>query len=406
MTSTLDARHLLDPEVIQDPYPFYRQLQREAPVWAVPDTSVFVASSFAMVSEVSSRVDDFSNNIRCLLYRDDDGLPQQLSLGDFGVQTLATADPPDHALHRGAVFPELVARRMASLEPDISEVATACLSRALDEGSTDFMATVANIVPITMITQLIGFRDSNLDVLLQAAFDSTEMLGATFSLARLGELIDGIGPIEAWIREQIDQAAAEPADDLLGAVVRGIADGVFGVQEGTLILHTLLSAGGESTTSLLGSAARLLAENPQLQARLRSEPDLLPAFVEESLRLETPFRHQLRSVPRDTTLGGVAVPAGSTVIPFWGAANRDPEGRDHPDDIDLERRILKGHLAFGRGIHHCVGAPLARLEANVVLRNLLDRTNTITLDETVPSVWVDSLLVRRQQHLHLHLEPK
>lgn len=359
-----------------------------------------------MVSEVSSRVDDFSNNIRCLLYRDDDGLPQQLSLGDFGVQTLATADPPDHALHRGAVFPELVARRMASLEPDISEVATACLSRALDEGSTDFMATVANIVPITMITQLIGFRDSNLDVLLQAAFDSTEMLGATFSLARLGELIDGIGPIEAWIREQIDQAAAEPADDLLGAVVRGIADGVFGVQEGTLILHTLLSAGGESTTSLLGSAARLLAENPQLQAHLRSEPDLLPAFVEESLRLETPFRHHLRSVPQDTTLGGVAVPAGSTVIPFWGAANRDPEGRDHPDDIDLERRILKGHLAFGRGIHHCVGAPLARLEANVVLRNLLDRTNTITLDETVPSVWVDSLLVRRQQHLHLHLEPK
>jgi cytochrome P450 len=406
MTSAPDARQLLAPDVIQDPYPFYRQLQREAPVWAVPDTSVFVASSFAMVSEVSSRVADFSNNIRCLLYRDDDGLPQQLSLGDFGVQTLATADPPHHALHRGAVFPELVARRMTSLEPDIADVADTCVSRALDEGSTDFMATVANIVPITMITQLIGFRYGNLDVLLQAAFDSTEMLGATFSLARLGELIERIGPIEAWIREQIDQAAAEPVDDLLGAVVRGIADGVFGVQEGTLILHTLLSAGGESTTSLLGSAARLLAENPQLQARLRSEPDLLPAFVEESLRLETPFRHQLRSVPQDTTLGGVAVPAGSTVIPFWGAANRDPDERDHPDDIDLERRILKGHLAFGRGIHHCVGAPLARLEANVVLRNLLDRTNTITLDETVPSVWVDSLLVRRQQHLHLHLEPK
>ena len=295
---------------------------------------------------------------------------------------------------------------MASLEPDISEVATACVSRALDEGSTDFMATVANIVPITMITQLIGFRDGNLDVLLQAAFDSTEMLGATFSLARLGELIERIGPIEAWIREQIDQAAAEPVDDLLGAVVRGIADGVFGVQEGTLILHTLLSAGGESTTSLLGSAARLLAENPQLQARLRSEPDLLPAFVEESLRLETPFRHQLRSVPRDTTLGRRCRSRRIHRDPVLGCGEPGPRGRDHPDDIDLERRILKGHLAFGRGIHHCVGAPLARLEANVVLRNLLDRTTTITLDETVPSVWVDSLLVRRQQHLHLHLEPK
>ena len=406
MTSALNARQLLDPDVIQDPYAFYRQLQTEAPVWAVPHTSVFVASSFAMVSEVSGRVDDFSNNIRCLLYRDETGLPQQLSLGDFGVQTLATADPPDHALHRGAVFPELVARRMESLEPDIADVADACVSRALDEDSTDFMATVANIVPITMINRLIGFQDSNLDDLLQAAFDSTEMLGATFSLARLSELIEGIAPIESWIREQIDRAAAEPGDDLLGTVARAVADEVFGVQEGTLILHTLLSAGGESTTSLLGSAARLLAEHQQLQARLRREPDLLPAFIEESLRLETPFRHQLRSVPRDTTLGGVDVPSGSTVIPFWGAANRDPDGRGHPDDIDLERRILRGHVAFGRGIHHCVGAPLARLEANVVLRTLLERTNTITLDETMPPVWVDSLLVRRHQHLHLHLEPK
>jgi cytochrome P450 len=406
MTSTLDARQLLDPGVIQDPYPFYRQLQREAPVWAVPNTSVFVASSLAMVSEVSGRVADFSNNIRTLLYRDDQGLPQQLSLGDFGVQTLATADPPDHALHRGAVFPELVARRMTSLEPAISGVATACVSRALDEGSTDFMATVANVVPITMITQLIGFQDGNLEDLLQAAFDSTEMLGATFCLARLGELIEGIAPIETWIRAQIEAAAAEPGDDLLGTVARAIADGVFGIQEGTLILHTLLSAGGESTTSLIGSAARLLSEHPHLQARLRSAPELIPAFVEESLRLETPFRHQLRSVPRDTTLGGVTIPAGSTVIPFWGAANRDPDGRDHPDDIDLERRILKGHVAFGRGIHHCVGAPLARLEADVVLRALLDRTSSITLDESRPPVWVDSLLVRRHQHLHLHLAPK
>ena len=405
MTSTLDARQLLDPGVIQDPYPFYRQLQREAPVWAVPGTSVFVASSFAMVAEVSGRAEDFSNNIRCLLYRDDDGLPQQLSLGDFGVQTLATADPPDHALHRGAVFPELVARRMAALEPDIAEVAEACISRALDRRSTDFVAEVANVVPITMISRLIGFQDSNLDDLLQAAFDSTEMLGATFSLARLGELIEGIGPIEAWIREQIAAAAAAPGDDLLGTVARAIADGVFGVQEGTLILHTLLSAGGESTTSLLGNGARLLAESPELQDRLRRQPDLIPAFVEEALRLETPFRHQLRSVPHDTTLGGVTIPAGSTLIPFWGAANRDPADRDHPDEIDLGRRVLRGHVAFGRGIHHCVGAPLARLEAQIVLRTLLDRTSSIMLEETTPPEWIDSLLVRRQRHLHVHLEP-
>jgi cytochrome P450 len=406
MTGPLDGRLLLAPGVIADPYPFYRRLQREAPVWAVPGTAVFVASSFAMVAEASGRVADFSNNMRCLLHRDDDGLPRTLSFGGSVVQTLATADPPEHALHRGAVFPELVAKRMAALEPEIADLADSCVSRAVELGRADFMAEVGNLVPITMISRLIGFRDSDLDQLLRAAFDSTEMLGATLSLARLGELIERIGPIEAWIGDQLDAAAADPGEDILGTVARGIEAGAFGVQEGTLILHTMLSAGGESTTSLLGNATRLLAENPQLQDRLRQEPELIPAFVEEALRLEAPFRHHLRSVPQDTSLGGIAIPAGSTLLLMWGAANRDPDDHDHPDDIDLDRRILRAHVTFGRGIHHCVGAPLARLEARVVLRSLLDATTSITLDRETPPEWVDSLLVRRHQHLHLELEPK
>ena len=126
--------------------------------------------------------------------------------------------------------------------------------------------------------------------------------------------------------------------------------------------------------------------------------------MEEALRLESPFRYLMRSVPADTSLAGEEIPAGATVLLFWGAANRDPAEYDHPDDVDLDRRVLRHHVAFGRGIHHCVGAPLARLEAQVVLRVLLACTSNIALDPEQSPRWVDSLLIRRYDRLPVRLD--
>jgi cytochrome P450 len=394
---------LLDPVVIEDPYPFYRQLQSQAPVWQVPGTDVFVVSSFEAVAEATARVDDFSSNMACLLYRGDDGLPERLSFGEHTMQTLATADPPAHTVHRNTVFPELVAKRMSSLEPEIVEIARGYVERAIELGRVDFMAAIGNVVPITVMSRLIGFRDSDPERLLRAAFESTAMLGSTVSLERLLELVAGVEEIEAWIADQLVAAASDPADTILGSVARGMDDGVLAVQEGTIILHTLLSAGGESTTSLLGSAVRILAEQPDLQEQLRKRAGLIPAFVEEALRLESPFRYLMRSVASDTSLTGVDIPAGAVVLLFWGAANRDPVEYGRPDDVDLDRRVLRHHVAFGRGIHHCVGAPLARLEAQVVLRVLLERTSHISLDPERRPHWVDSLLIRRYEELPVRL---
>jgi cytochrome P450 len=178
---------------------------------------------------------------------------------------------------------------------------------------------------------------------------------------------------------------------------------VFGDLEAASILHILLSAGGESTTSLLGNAVRLLAERPELQAQLRDSPGLIPRFVEEVLRLESPFRYQMRSVTRDTTLGGVSIPAEATLLLLFGAANRDAAEFDRPDELDLHRRQPRQHLAFGRGIHYCVGAPLARVEARIVISVLLDRTTSITLDPQHQPRWVQSLMVRRHEELPLQL---
>jgi cytochrome P450 len=255
-----------------------------------------------------------------------------------------------------------------------------------------------------MISRLIGFHDSDLDQLLHAAFDSTAMLGSTLSYDELVAHIARTGEIEEWVSRQLSAAMSEPSHDLLGAVAEGVKSEAFSEVEGVVILHTLLSAGGESTTSLLGNAVRILAEDRELQNQLRQSPELIPMFVEEALRLEPPFRYHMRHVPNDTALGGVEIPAGAMVLLLWGAANRDAAMFDHPESIDLTREAPRRHVAFGRGIHHCVGAPLARVEARNVLSVLLTRTSDITLDPQRRPRWVNSLMVRRHEELPVHLE--
>jgi cytochrome P450 len=404
MSDEIPATLLLDPKVIEDPYPFYRELHRHAPVWQVPGTEVFAVSSFALLAEAAGRVQDFSSNMRCLLYRDEQGLPNRLPFGDSGIQTLATADPPLHTVHKRTVFPEFVGKRMALLEPEIAELATRCIERALDNRNVDFMTAIGNLIPITMISRLIGFRNSDLDRLLQAAFDSTSLLGSRLSLQQLQQLMARSGDIQAWIADQLATAANEPGEDILTSIGRGVTTGALSAHEGVIIMQTLLGAGGESTTSLLGNAVRLMADHPDLQQRLRQHPELIPNFAEEALRLESPFRYLMRSVPKNTTLGDISIPAGATVLLFWGAANRDPTEFKHADEIQLDRP--RRHVAFGRGIHTCVGAPLARLEARIVLTVLLEHTSNITLDPDQPPRWVDSLQVRRHERLPVQLVPR
>jgi cytochrome P450 len=256
-------------------------------------------------------------------------------------------------------------------------------------------------VPITVVAKLIGFRDIDPAQLLEAAFDSTAMIGGTMSLDRLTELVTRIGVIHEWIRGQVADTTESDDDGILLAVRRALDAGTLQEGEVQVILHTLLSAGGETTSSLVGNAVRLLADDRELQQLLREQPELIDTFVEEALRLESPFRQQMRSIPHDTTLGGVDIPSGSTAVLLFGSANRDPDQFDNADVVDLTRGSPRRHLAFGHGIHYCVGAALARIEARVVLTTLLERTREFTLDADDAPRWVDSFLVRRHEHLPL-----
>ena len=161
-------------------------------------------------------------------------------------------------------------------------------------------------------------------------------------------------------------------------------------------------AGNETTTSAIGSALRLLLENPDVEARIRADGALLEPFLEEVLRLESPLHGHFRLVRRDTEVAGVPLPQGSRVMLLWGAANRDGDEFPNPDAIDLARRNAKAHLAFGLGIHHCIGAALARLETRVVLETLLARTSALRLADR-KITHVSSLLVRSLAALPVEL---
>lgn len=206
-----------------------------------------------------------------------------------------------------------------------------------------------------------------------------------------------------WVFLQLQQAIEAPGGGILGHLARAINAGEIDIPLAMAVLLTLFAAGGESTSSLIGNAAYILARDGELQQRLRDEPALIPKFIEEVLRIESPFRHHMRVARRDTQLCGVDIPEGATLLLMWGAANRDPAAFERADEIDLDRP--RRHVAFGSGIHVCLGNTLARLEGRVVIASLLAATRHFALDDVQMPKWVPSLAVRRLDRLPLVLEP-
>jgi cytochrome P450 len=228
---------------------------------------------------------------------------------------------------------------------------------------------------------------------------STQLLDGLMSAEELAASMAAIGELSGYIVERLREAARDPQDDLMGVLATACANGELDRFTAQLILVSLFSAGGESTASLLGTAGAILATDADLQRRVRAQPELLGAFIEETLRLEPPFRAHYRHVLRDTELAGVSLAAGSRVLLLWGAANRDPEHLDAPNEFRLDRPGTKGHLSFGKGAHFCLGAALARLEAATVLPMLLERTTWFDAVDVGP--WLPSVLARRREYLTL-----
>jgi cytochrome P450 len=213
------------------------------------------------------------------------------------------------------------------------------------------------------------------------------------------------GQMAAYLGEHLD--AADPLDSgdgdgsMLSALAGGVASGQIERVHAIGIAIVMFGAGGESTAALIGSSVRRLAEDPAIAQELRLAPHLIPRFVEEVARLETPFKFHYRAVRRSCELGGVELAAGDRLMLLWASVNRDPAQFDDPDALRLDRRHPKHHMSFGRGTHFCIGAPLARLEARTVIEQLLSRTKQVSLRKDDHATHAPSIFVRRLARLPL-----
>ncbi|WP_420639240.1 cytochrome P450 [Candidatus Poriferisocius sp.] len=397
----------MDADVWADPYPFFDRLRREHPVWLVPGLDLAFVATHELVLDALRRIDDFSNHLDVLVITGDDGSPALLRTDQFGegTTTLATADPPEHTTHRRVVFPELVSRRMEAMRAEIESFVDEQLAAARSQGRrVEWVNSVAHPVPARVIARLIGLPDQDWPLVMKWALHGGLLLAGLLKAETIASISEEAQEAGAYLWAKLVEAGDAPGNDLLGVCAQAVADGDLAVGDAIGTLTVLLGAGGESTASLIGNAVRMLAANPPLQEQVRSDHGLIPNFLEEAVRLESPFRGHYRQTKRDCELGGVALKAGTTVFLLWSSANRDPAEFDRPDEVVLNRPIARSHLAFGRGIHHCVGAPLARLESLCSIERLLQETDWFTLADDDPPQWENSIFVRRHHHLPLDVD--
>jgi cytochrome P450 len=399
-----------DLQVLADPYELYARLRTTSPVHHVPDMDLFLVTRYADVKEAATRKEDFSSHLTALVMAGAESLDEvrpelvQMEAGVDVVDVLATADPPDHSRQRKTVARTF--RAIEGAEPSIRAVVDEMLAPMVAAGSCELMGDFALWVPVLVIADVLGLPRDDAGVIKRGAECGVELLSGVTPPDRLAACITGVIEFAGYIEEHVAHGATRAPEQLFGILARGVEAGTLTGAEATAIALQLVIAGSDSTGNLIASAVRLLAEHPDVQDRLRADPTVVPAYLEEVVRIESPFRGHFRVATRDTELGGTRIHEGARLFLMWGSANRDPEVFERPDELVLDRPNAAEHLGFGWGVHRCVGAPLARLEARIALERLLAATSRIAPTAHAPAPdHVPSMLVRRLSHLHLDLHP-
>jgi len=412
--ATARTDRLFEPEVVEQPHTYYAHLRQFDPVHPIDGTNAFLVARLDLIREVIANPQIYSSQsseFLCLGEANQPYLrsPASVPSGLEGMDAvLATADPPDHGRQRKVLSHLFSAAAIGAREEEFRRLVDSTLDPYLRDGQVDWMRSIAEPLPVVMLTRLLGLSDDTAPALKDQGYASVELIGGFVPETAREELLRKMTELGPAIDAYVGARSSDHPDQttVIGACAQAVTDGRLSEVEVFVILGILLAAGGESTTSLLGTGARILAEKPDLQDRLRAQPDLISAFVEEACRIDPPFRGHYRRVVADTVLGGIQLETGSRLILLWPAANRDPEAFADPENIDVHRTNPRQHVGFGWGIHLCLGAPLARMEAKVTFERLLARTSSFSIDVASESLHHHkSLMVRRLVALPLTLRP-
>jgi cytochrome P450 len=404
----IDEFDPFDPAVVEDPSDYFAALRRESPVHPLPNGAYTLVSRYEDVRKAALSPELFSSNLVAVLMEGGGAGagPEVFEMPTGGAQAvdvLAIADAPAHTRQRTLSNRALSMRRVAQMEGRLRDLALDLVQGFLPDGSCDWVAKLAVPLPLTVIAELVGLPVSDIAQLKRWSDASVALLSGVNSPEQLASHAVEISGLIKYLADRYDEALEEPGDDVLGDLVRATLDPNESLSrdEAVSILLQMLTAGNETTTSLIGSAMMLLLQNPEIEARLRADASLIERFIDEALRLESPFHGHFRVVRQDTDLGGVPLSAGTRLMLLWSSANRDGDEFDRPNEVDLERRNARAHLAFGIGIHHCIGAALARLETRIALETILDHTDELKLSVENDFAHVPSLFIRSLKALHI-----
>ncbi len=355
-----------DREIAGDPYPVYRRLRREAPLYYNDKHEFYALSRAEDVDRALLDWQTFSSSRGPILEIIKAGV-------EIPPGTLLMEDPPTHDVNRGLLARVFTPRRVLALEPQIRDMCTRSLDRLAGADRFDFMSSFANELPMRVIGTLLGIPEAD----QQAARDHADA-GLRTEPGQQMQVSDAAIPNVEFFADYIDWRAEHPSDDLMTELLRAEFDDSEGVrrtltrQEILTYVSVVAGAGNETTARLLGWLGSLLARHPEQRAALAGDPQLIPNAIEETLRFEPTGHAIARYVTTDVELHDTVVPAGSAMMLLVASSNRDEERWPDPDRFDIHRDV--GNLrTFGRGVHFCLGASLARLEARIALEEFLKR---------------------------------
>jgi cytochrome P450 len=378
-----------------NPFPIYKKMRAEQPVYHDPERDNWNIFRYKDVLWVLSDYETFSS--RFTGGEGGEGEP-------FSASMIAT-DPPKHRQLRNLVSQAFTPRAVNALEPRIQEIVREHLEKVEGAGEMDVIQDLGYPLPVIVIAEMMGIPAEDRDKFKHWS-DNIVALADLRGDVDTSAFIENPSILEmsAYFMNMIEHRRQNPGDDLISGLLKANIDGeTLNLVEMLGFCALLLVAGNETTTNLIGNAMLTFSEHPEAWDKLRTDPKLLPQALEEVLRYRSPVQSMFRVTTRELEVAGTKIPAGAPLVAWIGSANHDQDQYEQADHFRLERQP-KGHLGFGHGIHYCLGAPLARLEAGIALGEMIKRFNRVALKDGERVERMPSMLVYGLKNLHLTFE--
>jgi len=416
MNDAVSEQSLFDPTTLVDPFDFYEQQRSKSPVFLDKPSGTYVVLDHALITEAVARLDDFSNQFDARLsggetaesIKEDKELQAIMDEGWPQVSTLLTADQPVHTRFRKLVNLAFSMPKVNKLEDGIRAMSNQLIDGFIDKGECEFVNDYAVPMPVKTIADQLGLDRADAAVIKRWTVAFVDRLSGMMTRERQLEAEREVVDFQKTLKANMDDRRETAKDDILSDLVNAQLDGERSLDDAELlsIVQQLMVAGNETTTAALAEGLRLFATNPEEYKKIQADPSLIPNAVEEVLRMSSGSSGIWRVMHRDAELGGVTLPKGAMVMMRYHAANRDPKQFDNPNTFQVDRKNARTHLAFGKGIHMCVGNMLSRKELTVSFQQFAQRIDNLRLADDAELNYPPNMMLRGLTALPLTFDKK